>query len=499
MWLTQLLDRNRRCFGDRTAIIDQHRTLTWRELDERVRAVAGGLLRVGLRQGDRVAVVTADRVEAIEVYFALAHLGAAFVPVDPGLPAEAAVGIARQVRVAAVIVADDAAARDYAFDVPVVLSLASVADLALPPYDGPLPDVRPDDVLAIVRTSATTGPAKGVVWDSRGLMQVCLGWLAVAEPTDDMTFVNCAPLCHGSLAMSFAYLAAGARLVLVPDPSPEDVLLAIRRHRATHLWVVPELLRKLVAAARGTTPTTTTLREIGYGAAPLPWPVYRDAVRTFGCAFRQAYGATEAGGHFAMLGPREHPSATDRPATRVAISAGRPLPGVTVAIRSAAGTELPVGETGEVQVRSDSLMRGYWDDPHATAEATRDGWLRTGDLGSLDEHGYLWLSGRLADLISTDGQRTNLAEIEHVLRSHAGVVDSAVVGRPDPARGAVPVAYVVARAPEPPTGAELARLLATELAGHQQPAAITFVDDLPRSAAGKVVKHVLLDPAPDHR
>jgi acyl-coenzyme A synthetase/AMP-(fatty) acid ligase len=168
---------------------------------------------------------------------------------------------------------------------------------------------------------------------------------------------------------------------------------------------------------------------------------------------------------------------------------GVPLPGGGVRI----------DDDGEVMLRGPMLFSGYWRNLEATAGSMHGDWFSTGDLGSLDEHGYLWLSGRLADLISTDGQRTNLAEIEHVLRSHAGVVDSAVVGRPDPARGAVPVAYVVARAPEPPTGAELARLLATELAGHQQPAAITFVDDLPRSAAGKVLKHVLLDPAPDHR
>jgi acyl-CoA synthetase (AMP-forming)/AMP-acid ligase II len=501
MWLTQLLDRNRRCYGETIALVDERRSLTWRELDEQVRAIAGALLRLGLRPGDRVVIASRDRTEAVEAYFALARIGAAFVPVNPGLPALEADRIVRQVKAAAVIGESAAPGDRLAFDVPVVLDLDGpwFAAPGPPACDGLLPDVRPDDIAAIMHTSATTGSAKGIVWDHRSLMHVCLSWLAVAEPDDDMTFINCSPLYHGSLAMSFTYLAAGARQVLLPYPGPAEVLRAIERHRATHVWLVPDMLHQLTRAAVTERHDTASLREIVYGGAPTPWPVYAGAAGVFGCGFRQAYGVTEAGGHLAMLGPREHPPAAGQAPRGGLISAGRPLPGVSVRIKTPAGAESAGGEIGEVCVRSDSLMRGYWDDPRSTADVTRDGWLSTGDLGRIDDDGFLWLSGRCVDLIRTDGHDIRPADIERVLRTHNGVADSAVVGRPDPAYGEVPIAYVVpAGVPQLPTTGELVRLVAAELASHQVPASITFLDDLPRNAVGKVLRHVLRDMALSH-
>lgn len=501
MWLTQLLDRNRQCHGERTALVDARRTLTWRELDERVQAIAGGLLRLGLRPGDRVAVVSKDRTEAVETYFALARVGAVFVPVDPGLPGPETARIVRQVRAAAVIGESGSHGGGREFEVPVVLDLDGpwFEPSGLPGYDGPFPDVRQDDIAAIMHTSATTGPPKGVVWDHRSLMQVSLSWLAVTRPDDDITFINCSPLFHGSLAMSFTYLAAGARQVLLPDPGPADILQAIERHRATHLWLVPDLLHQLTRTALAERRDTASLREIVYGGAPISWRAYQEAASVFGCGFRQAYGVTEAGGHLAMLAPREHPAVRGHDGPGVPISAGRPLPGVSVRIGTPDGGEPPGREIGEVYVRSDSLMRGYWDDPGSTAEITRNGWLRTGDLGRMDGDGFLWLSGRRTDLIRADGHDIRPDDIERVLRAHAGVADSAVVGRPDPARGEVPIAYVVsASVQHPPTTSELAHLVAAELADHQVPASISFLDDLPRNAAGKVLRNVLRDMALSH-
>jgi acyl-CoA synthetase (AMP-forming)/AMP-acid ligase II len=498
MSLTQLLDRNRHCYGDRIALVDDYREITWAQLGERVRAIAADLLKLGLRHGDRVVVLARDRIEVFEAYFALASLGAAFVPVDPELAWVEVANVIAMARATAVIGEGGTQARLRDLNVPVVLDLdGPLFGPEVPPsVDGPLPDVRPDDIVAIMLTSATTGPAKGVVWDHRGLTQVCLSWLAAAEPSDDMTFISCSPVFHGSLAMSFAYMTAGACVVLTPGSNPAAVLRAVERHRVTHVWIVPEMLRHLARAVAGERADTTSLREIIYGSAPMSWDLYREAAETLRCSFRQAYGVTEAGGHVAMLAPSDHPRAGELPDRSGAIAAGRPLPAVCVEIQTTTGTESRHGEFGEVCVRSDSLMRGYWDDPWATAEVTRGGWLRTGDLGRIDEHGYLWLSGRIIDVIKRDGCDVHPAEIERVLRSHVGVADTAVVGRSDPAGGEVPVAYVVpADVSDRPTMDDLIRLVDTKLPTHQRPIVINFLEDLPRNRSGKVLRKILREMA----
>lgn len=347
MWLTQILDRNRRWRAGRTALVDERRAVTWSELAERVHTLAGGLLAQGLGPGDRVLLPAPERIEVFEAYFALARIGAVAVPVDSLGPAQETAAVAR--RTGAVAVLTDLANHTWAADLglPVALDLAgSHSDLSdLPPYQGPWPQVRPDDPVAVMHTSATTGRARAVVWDHRSLMQVCLAWLAAAGPVEEATFVNCAPLFHGSVAMSFTYMAGGARIVLPPASAPHRTLEAVTRHRATHLWLDPETLRHLLHAARTRPHDTGSLREIVYGGAPLPWEVYRDAARTFGCAFRQAYGAAEAGGHFAMLAPHEHPDPRTPPDRHPALGAGRPLPGVDVRIRRPDGTEADPGRT----------------------------------------------------------------------------------------------------------------------------------------------------------
>ncbi|MFF7069500.1 class I adenylate-forming enzyme family protein [Streptomyces pseudovenezuelae] len=501
MWLTQILDRNRRWRGEETALVDGRGTVTWAELDERVHARAGALLALGLGPGDRVLLLAPERVEVFEAYFALARIGAVAVPLDPLGPTEEAATVARHTNASAVVADLSAATWAHDLGVPLVLDLAGPwgGTPELPPYQGTWPLVRPDDPLAVMHTSATTGRARGVVWDHRSLMQVCLAWSAAAGPAEGATLVNCAPLFHSSVAMSFAYMAAGARIVLPRAAAPQRTLEAVARHRATHLWLDPESLRHLADAARAGDHDTGSLREIVYGGAPLPWEVYRAAARVFGCAFRQAYGAAEAGGHFAMLAPHEHPSADTAPEVPPVLGAGQPLPGVDVRVRRPDGSEAATGENGEICVRSDSLMRGYWGEPRATAEAMRDGWLHTGDLGRTDETGHLTLVGRQIDVITSSGRDIHPAEIERVLLSHDAVADTAVVGRRDSAHGEVPIAYVVpVTSAARPTPDELSRLLSAELASHQPAPLITFLDSLPRNRSGKVLKTLLRTMAEEH-
>ncbi|SMF40778.1 class I adenylate-forming enzyme family protein [Streptomyces sp. Amel2xC10] len=492
MWLTQLLERNRQCFPDRLALIDDHRSVTWAELDARTAELARGFGELGIERGDRVAVLSLDRIEVLESYFALARLGAVFVPLNHSLAVPEVAGIIE--RVGAVAVLGESALLDrhtelpacvrirVALDKPVFTALGTVAaDTALPV----IPDTDP---VAVLHTSATTGQAKGVTVDEASFRAIALGWLAVARPSDDMVLVNCCPLYHGSMVVSLTYLAAGATVVLMPGFTPQRALAAVDRHRATHIWLVPQMLRFLLQAKASHSTDLSSLREVLYGAAPMPLDVYADAVDRLGCGFRQVYGMTEVGGPFVTLGPEEHPAPGDAGAR---IPCGRVIPGMSARSLGKDGRETARGEVGEIVVRGPGLMRGYWNDPAATEEVTVDGWVRTGDLGFLDEAGRIHLVDRSKDLIIRAGQNVYPSEIERALLTHPAVRDAAVVGIPDEDFGEVPLAYVVAE-----EGTEARTLLAhlgENLAPYKRPRSVEFIEQVPRNPAGKIIKKLLRD------
>lgn len=489
MWLTQLVERNRQCFADRAAVVDERGALSWRQLARRVDNLAAGLAERGVRPGHRVAVLSDDRTEVVETYLALGRLGAVFVPLNHGLVPREVAEIADRARLSGIVgeahlldrLAGAGPAERLAFED------AAYREMAERDRTGPLPDVQSDDLAAILYTSATAGWPKGAVADHRALKDIALGWLAVAGPAEDAVLVSCCPLYHGSVVLSLAYLAAGATLVLVPDPTPQRVLAAVRGHAATHVWLVPETLRGLLDL--GGLAGLPSLREVLYGAAPLPVEVYAKAARTTAAGFRQVYGSTEVGGPFVTLGPAEHP-APDGPLPEV-LPAGRVIPGMSVRVVDPEGGTLPAGQVGELCARGDGVMRGYWNDPGATAAATVDGWVRTGDLGHVDERGYVHLLDRRTDLIIRNGQNVYPAEIERVLRRHPAVLDAVVIGVRAEDAPEVLVAFVVAAAHDRPSAAEIDAHLAADLADYKRPQEVRFLDALPRGATGKVRRRLL--------
>ncbi|MEW2288590.1 AMP-binding protein [Streptomyces sp. NPDC047841] len=496
MWLTQLLQRNRQCFPGRTALVDAHRSVTWAEFHDRVTRLAHGLHEHGIRPGDRVAVLSLDRIEVLETYFALARLGALFVPLNHSLTPAEVTGIAERCEPAAVI--GESALLDRHPDLPVRTRLpldgpefAALCEAGGPAPAGPaapapaLPDVPDDALAAILHTSATTGRAKGVVVDHASFRAIALGWLAQVRPTDDMVLVNCCPLYHGSLVVSLTYMAAGATVVLMPGFQPQRALAAIADNRATHIWLVPQMLRFLLQAKSLRNTDLSSLREVLYGAAPMPAEVHAEAVERIGCGFRQVYGMTEVGGPFVTLGPDEHPA----PGTVDVIPAGRVIPGMSVRALDPEDREAPPGVIGEICARGPGVMRGYWNDDKATAEITTDGWVRTGDLGFVDGEGRVHLIDRCKDLIIRAGQNVYPREIEQALRSHPAVHDAAVIGVTDADYGEVPLAFVVAE--DGTTADEVQAHLTGLLAAYKRPRRIRFIDEVPRNPAGKILKKAL--------
>lgn len=494
MWLTQLLERNRQCFGGRVALADARRSLTWEELARRVDAVAGRLGAHGVQRGDRVAVLSTDRSEVMETYFALGRLGAVFVPLDPGLVAGEIGEIVAHAKVTGIIGERDRlehAGRRPGTDCWQLAfedTLFQDGDDEGEPVSEP--HVRSDDPVAILYTSATGGHPKGVVVDHRSIKDISLGWLAAAPLPADGVLVTSGPLYHGTVVLAFAHLAAGSALVIAGS-RPKDIVTMARRYRGTHLWLVPETLRG-VADLLGAHPDQTlpdSLTEILYGAAPLPVELYARAASAIGCGFRQVYGLTEAGGPIVTLGPDAHPDPSGE--MPEALPVGRVIPGMSVRIADRDGRPLPTGHTGEILVRGDGRMRGYWRDPAATAAATVAGWLRTGDLGRLDADGRLHLVDRLTDLIIRNGRNVYPAEIERVLRRHPAVADAAVIPVADGDEGEVPLALVVLAAGATAGRAEIFAYLTERMAAYKTPKDLKIIQELPRNSTGKVQKKLL--------
>lgn len=492
MWLTQLLERNRQCFPDRLALVDERRGVTWAEFHDRTLELARGLADLGIERGDRVAVLSKDRIEVLESYFALARLGALFVPLNHSLAVPEVADIMERVGAVAVLGESELLDRHptlppsvairMALDKPAFEALGTIAP------DRALPHVADTDPIAVLHTSATTGRAKGVTVDPGSFRAIALGWLVMARPTDDIVMVNCCPLYHGSMVVSLTYLAAGATVVLMPGFTPQRALAAVERHGATHMWLVPQMLRFLLQAKGSRTTDLSSLREILYGAAPMPLDVYAEAVERLGCGFRQVYGMTEVGGPFVTLGPDEHPAPGDVTAR---IPCGRVVPGMSARAVDGSGAELPRGEIGEVVVRGPGVMRSYWNDPEATREITLDGWIRTGDLGFVDEAGRIHLVDRTKDVIIRAGQNVYPSEVERALMTHPAVRDAAVVGVPDEDYGEVPLAYVVAEDGTDPGTAELLGHVRELLAPYKRPRRIEFIEQVPRNPAGKIIKKSL--------
>jgi acyl-CoA synthetase (AMP-forming)/AMP-acid ligase II len=488
MWLHDILDRHCLQRGDAPALVEGDRTLTWRELRAAAAGVAACLAGRGVERGDRVAVYSRNRIEVLVSYFALAYLGAPFVPVNHATPAAEYREIHRRLDIAHVLGEADALGR-----------LDVLADLTTPfehddfqramasdtPPPTPVTDLA--DILTVLLTSGTTGLSKGVAQTCGALRQATLSWLAEVKADDRIRLLNLNSLSHGGITLTFHYLAAGATVFVQREFQPRPTLRALATHRITHIWLVPHMLRFLVAASATEPVSLPELREILFGAAPITEELLHDAQRVFGCAFRNVYGMTEAGGTFCTW----LWDGTDETRDVPLASSGRAVPGIRVDIHGPDGKPAPLGETGEIVVGAAGRMTGYVPDVDTTAQVIVDGWVRTGDLGLMDDHGYVHLRGRGKDLIKRGGQNVFPAEIEQVISELDQVHDVAVAGVPDDNWGEVPVAYVVAEPGAVVSGREIAKHLRGRLASYKQPTRIEFVDELPRNGAGKVLRREL--------
>ena len=280
---------------------------------------------------------------------------------------------------------------------------------------------------------------------------------------------------------------------MMRTPDPAAALAMLEAEKITHTFYVPALMAAMNQVPGAAERDYSALKALSYGASPMPLPVMRASLKLFPGVMQQVYGMTEQAGVVSVLGPQDH---VDPAATHRLVSAGQAIPGVEIEIRDPAnGQPVPTGQPGEIWVRSEQVMGGYWGKPEATAAAiTADGWLRSGDGGHMDADGYIYVTDRIKDMIISGGENIYPAEIERVLAEHPALQDVAVIGVPDERWGEVPKAVVVAK---PGASVDAEQLLAwcrERLASFKCPKTVDVVAELPRNPTGKILKKDLRKP-----
>ena len=422
---------------------------------------------------------------------AILAAGCTVVPLSTRATAPEAADICARASVSLVIAEKELNGRGYLAEAAQFASGTGVWPLR-PAEWGPSTSASPrtrmpsgDHVSHVQFTSGTTGPAKGAMLRHRAMVTTTRTWVSQTGLGPEDTYTIVSPCSHiaGHKTGLLACLVAGATAVPVATYSAPDLADLVDTKGVTFLQAAPTVFHDLVAIARSRGTGFPTVRTAVTGAATIPPALIRDLREVAGIpVVMAAYGLTEATGVVTM-------TTADDPIDVISTSVGRPIPGVEVRIVDPSGAEVDAGEAGEIVLRGESVMARYLDDPEGTAEAIRDGWLHTGDIGTTDTDGRLRIVDRLKDLILVGGFNVHPAEVEHVLVEHPTIREAAVVGVRDDRLGEVPVAYVV---PDGPIDAEdVLAFCRARLSSYKVPRRIVECHDLPRNSAGKVLKRSL--------
>ncbi len=490
MNLAALGEDNTRTFGEYPALVFEGRELTNVDQQRAANRLANALRRLGVGPEDRVAVLLPNCPEVLQAYAAILKLGAVVVPIVFLLGPGEVRQILAHAGARAVITTPELRDKVEGAPGPVIL-VGGAAPGALPwpeltarePDGFALVDRAPDDIAVILYTAGTTGQPKGVALSHRNLLANARSAASLFELDRTQWALSVLPLSHSyGLTMMNAGNILGTRAVLLRWFTPELALEAIQRYRTQQMAGVPTMYVYLLNDPEADRFDTSSMRLWGSGAAPLPVEIVEPFEKKFGGRLQEGYGLTEAAPVV---------SAHRFSGERRLGSVGQPIPGVEVRILDEADRELPAGEVGEVCVRGENVMLGYYRMPEETARVLRHGWLHTGDMGRLDADGFLYIVERKKDLIIRGGFNIYPREVEEVLYAHPAVAEAAVVGRPDALMGEEVLAFVVTRRGREATADELVAFCQARLAKFKCPREVRFVAGLPKSPIGKILRKEL--------
>jgi HIP---CoA ligase len=515
-----LLDDAARQFGSRPAVVEGDLHLSYDELVVQARLTARAFLSIGIRPGDRVAIWAPNKCEFILALLGAQVMGASVVPLNTRYRGQEARAVLDRSRASALVISNGFLGVDY------VAMLSSTADHHVPAGEGPIPGlahlrtvidiensnragtlgwteflagaerttadqlaeaeacVTPESICDILFTSGTTGIPKGVLSAHRQTIGVADVWATGASLAESDRYAVVNPFFHGFgyKAGFLAALCAGTAVYPVLTFDPVELMQLVERERITVLPGAPTIFLTLINHPRLRDFDLSSLRFAIAGAASVPETLFEEMLDVLGFeTVAQAYGLTEC-----VVATQSRPGEDPR---HVAETTGPACPGIEIRIADAGGHEAPIGADGEIWLRGDNVMLGYFEDEEATKAAIdQDGWFHTGDVGRLDEHGCLKITDRIKDMFIVGGFNVYPAEVENVLCSHPDIVEAAVVGVPDDRMGAVGRAYVALRSGTQVDQAEVAAYCKQRLANFKVPRELVVVGGFPRNASGKILK-----------
>ena len=493
--------------SDHTALILGDRRLSWAELLERSQRVANGFVAEGISAQDRIAFLDKNGVEHFEVFFGAALNNAVCVDVNWRLAAPEVEFIVNDASAKILVVGPEFVGILDA----IVDNLTTVTKILVigghPSYES-FEDwverhepVDPGAVATMEETafqlysSGTTGRPKGVMLSNSNFFGLLPMAKEIWELHPDAINLVAMPLFHiGGGGWAVAGMYEGATSVIVRDLDPAALITLIGDLRITHGFVVPALLQFMLMMPGAADADYSSLEVLVYGASPISEAVLAQSIEVFKCKFWQAYGLTETTGAIVNLPPQDH--VIDGPNKHRLRSCGLPGPGVEIKIiDNDTGDETAQGEVGEIWVRSQQVMTGYWNNPEETAKAvTEDGWFKSGDAGYVDADGYIYIHDRVKDMIVSGGENVYPAEVENVLMAHPGIADVAVIGVPDDKWGETAKALVVKAAGGDVSEQDIIDYARERLARFKCPTSVDWIDVLPRNPSGKVLKKDLRAP-----
>lgn len=510
MRLHDFLDYRAREQGEVEFAIHGDRRITYRQAQREVHRLANALVSCGFQPGDRMAILSKNSIEYMLLYFAASKAGLVPVPLNYRLAPGEWSYILNDAEAKVLF-----AASDYCRDVKTIPGeLKTVQQfiamdqtetpgwetyqslLAGQPDTPPRHTAAPEDDLFQLYTSGTTGHPKGAILTHRTVATHILqmGLAHNIKPGERMLLV--APIFHVAAlnAGAFPCLAAGGCLYIQENFKPDEVVRALSEAHINIGLLVPAMIQACLTAVPDVAQRQyDELRLIHYGASPIAEATLRRAIEVFKCEFSQGYGMTEMTAAIAILSWADHQHAL-RHKPELLVAAGRPILGTDVRVVDENDDDVPNGTIGEVLARGPQMMKGYWKQPEATAEALRGGWMHTGDAGILDEEGYLYIQDRVKDMVVSGGENIYPRVVEEVLFKHPAVAEVAVIGVPDDQWGETIKAVVVLRSGMTATAEEIMDFCRGKLGGFERPRSVDFVDALPRTPSGKVLKRVLREP-----
>lgn len=487
-----------RTYPDAEAVVFENTRLTYREFDNRINRLASALLKLGAAKSDRVAILAENTHKYLEVYLGAAKAGLVTTPLNFRLSQDELAHILNESEASLVLVGEGYEAAALALlskakTVRIWIGLDNnfsghfYEDLLADSSDvDPLVEVDDNELAVLMYTGGTTGKPKGVMLSHRNILAAmhCLCEQNHLTALDITCMVL--PLFHVSFWPALCCLVVGGKVVILQRPEIPRILSSIQRERCTHMNAVPTIYGWIIMHPNLDQFDLSSIRLMSYAGSPMPEAVLRKCIARFGSRLAQGYGLTEAAPAVSELMPEDHVLAGPR--AKLLKSAGRSLPGVEVRVVDESGAPLKPGQTGEVVVRGANVLMGYWKNPKMTAEKLRDGWLRTGDIGFLDEEGYIYLVDRKTDMIITGGENVYPQETENVLYSHPAVQECAVTSAPDDNWGERVQAVVVLKPGSTATEKDLIEFCKSKLAGYKCPKRIEFWDELPKTTVGKILR-----------